>query len=53
MSYVSLQVVRKKFILDNAVINYLRYILFEIGKRHCFEFDVISTNGHHYIFSLA
>jgi hypothetical protein len=38
---------RKKFLLDNAISNYLRDIFFEIGKKNCFDFDVIKTENHH------
>jgi putative transposase len=34
-----------KIILDNDIINYLKYIFFEIGKRYFFEFDIIGKNG--------
>jgi hypothetical protein len=30
---------RKKFYLDNDLINYLENICFEIGKRYHFDFD--------------
>jgi putative transposase len=36
---------RKKFVLSNDILNYFKYIYFEIFKRYCFEFDAIGTNG--------
>jgi REP element-mobilizing transposase RayT len=38
---------RKKFIVDNDIINYLKHIFFEVCKRCCFEFDTIGASGCH------
>ena len=35
----------KKFYLDNDIINYLKNICFEIGKRYRFDFDVVGTDS--------
>ncbi len=37
--------VQQKFYLSNDIINHLKYIHFEIGKRYCFEFDALGNNG--------
>jgi putative transposase len=33
--------------LGNGIINYLKDICFEIGRRYCFDFDAICTDGDH------
>ena len=33
--------------LGNGIINYLEDICFEIGRRYCFDFDAICTDGDH------
>ena len=38
---------RKNLLLDTEIINFLKIICFEIGKRYCFEFDAIGTDGDH------
>jgi len=35
----------KKFCLDNDIINYLKNICFEIGKRYRLDFDVVGTDS--------
>ena len=35
----------KKFCLDNDIINYLKNICFEIGKRYRFDFDAVDTEN--------
>ena len=38
---------RKKLLLDEEKINFVKHICFEIGKRYYFEFDAIGTDGNH------
>jgi putative transposase len=45
---------RKKTLLDNDIINYLKYIYTEIGKRYYFEFDAAGNDGDNvYLFVSA
>ena len=37
----------KKTLLDNYIINYLKYIYIKIGKRYCFEVDITDNDGDH------
>ena len=39
--------IKSRFFQDNGINNYLKYICFEVGQRHCFESDVISTYVDH------
>jgi len=36
---------RKKFDLDNDIINYLKNMCFEIGKRYRFDFDAVGNDS--------
>jgi len=38
---------RKKLLIDSDRINYIKFICSEIGKRYCFDFDAIGTDGDH------
>ena len=38
---------RKKLLIDSGRINYIKFICSEIGKRYCFDFDAIGTDGDH------
>ena len=38
---------RKKLLIDSDRINYIKFIFSEIGKRYCFDFDAIGTDGDH------
>jgi putative transposase len=38
---------RKKILIDPDRINYIKFICSEIGKRYCFDFDAIGTDGDH------
>jgi putative transposase len=39
--------IKSRFFQDNDINNYLKCICFEVGQRHCFEFEVISTYVDH------
>jgi putative transposase len=38
---------RRKLLLDNSRISYIKLILSEIGERYWFDFDAIGTDGDH------
>jgi putative transposase len=38
---------RRKLLQDNDRINYIKSVCSEIGKRYCFDFDAIGTDGDH------
>ena len=38
---------RKKLLLENQRIEFIKHMCFEIGKRYWFEFDAIGTDGDH------
>ena len=38
---------RRKLLQDKDRINYIKFICSEIGKRYCFDFDAIGTDGDH------
>ena len=38
---------RKKLLINSDRINYIKFICSEIGKRYCFDFDAIGTDGDH------
>ena len=38
---------RNKLLIDRDRINYIKFICSEIGKRYCFDFDAIGTDGDH------
>ena len=42
-----------KFHFDNVIINYLKYILIEIGKSYCIGFDIIYIEEDHVHFSIG
>ena len=38
---------RKKLLLEEDRIEFIKHLCFEIGKRYWFEFDAIGTDGDH------
>lgn len=39
---------RKKLLLEEDRIEFIKHLCFEIGKRYWFEFDAIGTDGDHF-----